>query len=405
MPGQVAQLVLHPGQVLAGGLETGLNHRELTTGRPGLGGGEFLDLGPGAVLCALSAPNLLIQDGDGRAGPVPCLLKPVLAQVTDVDVDPLGELLAALLVLSRLADGPAQGQQRSQDLLLPAGVDDGRVRVAQLGELLDRGVGQGEGTGGVEHEVTQERVQAGQALGGLSAVEEALGHLAGQSQTSSEGCREGTVALEEARPVPHGLTQGALVHAVGEQGHELGEVLLSLDEDLDLTDRVRSAAHVVELEQRQGIGGVQAVEGQSNAAAGGTGPQVVGDDLTGGLLRDPSEGSTHIGQDTAGAVVGAGVLSGRVEAQVLGGHQDRGQGVQEGGLAGARGTGQQQARTGDGKVVVAGEGAPVVDLDPGQPVLPRRSALESARARTRHRAHRTHQFTPSSVHAAESSPS
>ena len=326
----------------------------------------------------MGAPNLLIQDGDGRAGPVPRLLKPVLAQMTDVDVDSLGESLTALLVLSRLADGPAQGQQRSQDLLLPAGVDDGCVRVAQLGELLDRGVGQGEGTGGVEHEVTQQRVQAGQALGSLGAVKEALSHLARQPQTSSESGREGAVALEEACPVPYGLTQSALVHAVGEQGHELGEVLLSLDEDLDLTDRVRSAAHVVELEQCQGIGGVQTVEGQSDTAAGGAGPQVVGDDLTGGLLRDPSEGSTHIGQDTAGAVVGTGVLSGRVEAQVLGGHQNRGQGVQEGGLAGARGTGQQQARTGDGKVVVAVEGTPIVDLDPGETVLPHRSALESA---------------------------
>ena len=403
VPGQVAQLVLHSRQVLAGGLEASLYHREFTACHPGPGGGEVLDLGPGSVLGTLSVVNLPVQDGDGGTGPVPSLFKPVPAQPADVGIDALGEFLAKFLILLRPADGKAQRQQRSQDLLLPAGINDGRMRVTQLGELLHRIISQGEGAGGIEHEVTQERVQAGQALGGLSAVEEALGHLTGQSQTSSEGCREGTVALEEASPISQMLTQPPFVYPCSDHAYELDEVLLALDEDLDLTGRVRSAAHVVKLEQCQSICGVQAGEGQGDAAASGTGPQVVGDNLAGGLLRDPPVGAMHIGQDGAGTVIGAGVLGGGVEAQVLGGHQDGGQGVQEGGLAGARGTGQQQARAGDGQVVIATEGAPVIDLDPGESVLPRCGALDSACAHALRRTHRAHHFTLFSADAAASS--
>ena len=290
---------------LAGRLQAGVQGRQVLPDAAGQGEAGGLPLPAGVGLGAAGGGELVGEAVQGAAGRVGGLLVEGRLELLQVGVDGGAQLLGALLAAARLGDALLEGAQRGEQRLLVAGLDDGGVGLAQLGELLDGGGRHGKGVRLVEHEVAQEGVQAGEVLGGLGAVEQALGDLAGQAQAPSEAGGEGLVALEAGGAPLQVAAQGALVDAVGQVLHEVGEVNAALDEQLGLGHRVgggRALSGVVELDQGDGLLGAQAREGQGDAAAGGARTEVVGDDLSGDLVRAAPVGAAHITQHGAGAV-------------------------------------------------------------------------------------------------------
>ena len=357
---------------LTGRVQAGVESGQVLPEATGQGEAGGLPLPAGVLLDTAGGGELIGQAVQRAARRVRGLLVQGRLELLQVGVDGRAQLLGALLIAARLGDALLETAQRGQQGLLVAGLDDGGVGLAQLGELLDGGRRHGEGVRLVEHEVTQEGVEAGEVLGGLGPVEQALRDLAGQAQAPAEAGREGLVALEAGGAPLQITAEAALVDAVGQVLHELGQGDVPLDEQLGLGDGVgrdRALPGVVELDESDRLLGAQSRERQGDAAAGGARAQVVGDDLAGDLIGAAPVGAADVAQDGAGAIGRRGVLSGRVEAQVLGRHEDGGQRVQQRGLPRARGAGEQEPAARDRKVVMAGEGAPVVDLDTGQAVL------------------------------------
>ena len=136
-------------------------------------------------------------------------------------------------------------------------------------------------------------------------MEQALGDLAGQAQPAAEAGGEGLVALEAGGAPLEVAAQGLPVDAVGQVLHEPGQGDVPLHEELGLGNGVvrrRALPGVIERDEGDRLLGAQAREGQGDAAAGGARTEVVGDDLSGDLVRAAPVGAAHIAQHGAGAV-------------------------------------------------------------------------------------------------------
>ncbi len=134
--------------------------------------------------------------------------------------------------------------------------------------------------------------------------------------------------------------------------------------------RLRARA-LDEEESGQGQRSVGAVViAEDDARPGGTGAQVFADDPVLFGVGGPGPGPADIADEAALVEPGTRGLGRDVEAQPLVRGEDRGDAVEQGGLARTRGSGDEVALVGDGDAVDVGvEGAPVGDLDLTQPPL------------------------------------
>ena len=159
-------------------------------------------------------------------------------ELFEIGVDGGAQLFSALLVTAGRGDALLQAAQGGEQGLLITRLDDGGVSLAQFGELLDGGRRHSEGIRLIEHEVAQEGIEAREVLGGLGPVEQALGNLSGQAEAPSEAGGEGLVALEAGGTPLQIAAEGALVDAVDQILHELGQDDIPLHEELGLGDGV-----------------------------------------------------------------------------------------------------------------------------------------------------------------------
>ena len=289
----------------AGRLQAGVESGQVLTDATRQSQARGLPLTASVLLDPTGGCELIGETIQGAPGRVGGLLVKGRLELFEIGVDGGAQLFSALLVAAGRGDALLQAAQRGEQGLLIARLDDGGVSLAQFGELLDGGRRHGEGFRLIEHEVAQEGIEAREVLGGLGPVEQALGDLTGQAEAPPEAGREGLVALEAGGAPLQIAAEGALVDAVDQILHELGQGDIPLHEELGLGNGVvrrRALPGVIERDEGDRLLGAQAREGQGDAAAGGARTEVVGDDLSGDLVRAAPVGAAHIAQHGAGAV-------------------------------------------------------------------------------------------------------
>ena len=263
--------------------------------------------------------------------------------------------------------------QLKQMIALFAQFDDMVMSVFEVTELGDGGLGKFEGHRRFKHMVTEEPIEAVQALRRLCFVQQLecglVGHTEGLAHPRIEltvvavrgDDSIGMVGLELA-----GLESGPGVVL------QVGQIEVRALEDAGVGEVGRLRARSFDEEesgQRQRLI-ASIVVAEDDSAPGGAWTQVLADDPVFFGVGGSGPGSADVADEAALVETGTCGLSGDVEAQPLVRGEHGSDSVEEGRLARARGAGDEVALVGDGDAVdVRVERAPVRDLDLAQPPL------------------------------------
>ena len=263
--------------------------------------------------------------------------------------------------------------QLQQMIALFAQFDDMVMSVLEVTELCDGSLGEVEGHRTFEHMVSEEPVEAVQALRRLCLVQQLECGLVGHAEGLAHPCIELPVVAVRG---DHRIRMVGLEFAGLESGArivlQVGEVEVRALEDTSVGEVRRFRARTLDEEesgQRQGLVAAVVVA-EDDSAPGGARAQIFADDPVLFGIRGASPGPADVADEAALVEASARGLSSDVEAQPLVRGEDCGDSVEEGGLARARGPGDEVALVGDGDAVDVGvEGAPVRDLDLAQAPL------------------------------------
>ena len=288
----------------------------------------------------------------------------------------LAETIHAVLQRAQVGDAAAQllqrGMQfarRAQGLDLAAGGHHRMVGAVELGKVLDQAVGGLEGAWLIEHEPAQETVQIAQVLGRLGLVQQPQRHVIADAQQMAEtlGIAGETVEVGHVLAQP----QAQLAQVQVEAFHLGGDVKPARDHHVVLAHVGRGSAGAVDPEQADDGNHIAArtFVGQHQGGPGRALAQVLGGDLARSAVLLVGPGTAHVGDQVAVTPGTFGFARGGVEIDDARRGQQRAHRVQQGRLARAGTANEQEAALGDRHIGQAGEGAPVVDLQPAHPEL------------------------------------